>query len=100
MQWALVDSGAELTLVTTQFANFANLVMPNFQNVQDSGFHIVGVNGYRSPTQVINTRITLGRSESENRTYPISLCVITGEAYKLVLGMEVLERLKAIIDVG
>ena len=37
-QYALVDCGAELSVVSTAFANFAGLVEENFSNVYDASF--------------------------------------------------------------
>lgn len=50
LQWALLDSGAEISLVSTAFANFAGLVSQNFANVRESNLAVVGVNGVKSAT--------------------------------------------------
>jgi hypothetical protein len=50
VHWALIDSGAELTLISTAFANFAGLVEESLANVLPSALQVVGVNGVKSPT--------------------------------------------------
>ncbi len=44
-QWALVDSGAQVSLITTTCAKYCNLVDPQFQNVLASNLKVGGING-------------------------------------------------------
>jgi predicted aspartyl protease len=100
VQWGLVDSGAELSLVSTAFASFAGLVEENQTNVSDRGLVVRGVNGVRSPAQIINTSLILGRQQKPERGAKISAAVISNDAYKLVLGMDLLGSMKAVVDVA
>ena len=70
-QFALLDSGAELTVASTAFANFAQLVHPGYANVCDASFAISGVNGVRSAMQVLQTSLVVGGKSLKARTHEV-----------------------------
>lgn len=59
-QWALVDSGAQVSLITTTCAKYCNLVDPQYQNVVASNLRVGGINGKPWQTARLETTIVLG----------------------------------------
>ena len=98
VQFALVDCGAELSVMSTAFANFCSLTEPNYANVQDTAFNIVGVNGKKSATTSLTTPITFGSKPLPPRGCKVPFCVMDHPGYKLILGMDLLWKLKAKVD--
>lgn len=44
-QWALIDTGAQVSLITTTCAKFCNLVDEKYQNILASDLKVGGING-------------------------------------------------------
>ena len=44
-QWALIDTGAQVSLITTTCAKYCNLVDPQYQNIIASNLKVGGVSG-------------------------------------------------------
>ena len=64
-----MDSGAEITVVSTAFANFAGMVQPGLANVADTDIGVQGFNGTRSEMQVLRVALTLGGKFLPERTH-------------------------------
>ena len=45
LQWALIDTGAQVSLITTTCAKYCNLVDEQYRNVLASNLRVGGVNG-------------------------------------------------------
>ena len=76
--YALLDSGAEISVMTTSFANFAQLVEANHANVAQADIAITGVNGVRSALELLQTNLTLGGRADEARTFNVLFGVYDG----------------------
>ena len=71
VQWAMVDTGAMVSIVSTAFANFAGLVEENHANVRDSGFRVKGIGDNLSGAAVIQTRISFGMKVVPEREFVV-----------------------------
>ena len=96
IQWAMIDTGASVIL--TALANFSGIIEEGKSNVMMSKFRVRGIGDNLSGAAVIGTQISFGMKDSPNRKYNIQLCAIESQTYKLILGLDVLEKLKAPID--
>ena len=91
----LVDTGAAVTVVSDTFyadvlrAQFALKPNDRIDNVKTANGHTVSVTG------LVSFPAILGDAE-----YSIEASVVPGLAYNVVLGRDLLHRLKAVIDVG
>lgn len=99
-QWALIDTGAQLSLITTTCARFCNLVEEGFENVVASDLKVGGVNGQPWQTARLKTSVILGSQRLAAREMPIEFALLGGDRYKIIIGMDILKERKMMIDLS
>ena len=60
-QWALVDTGAQVSLMTTGVAKYCNAVAPDYSNLLPSELMLNGVTGAPWGTARSATDVTIGQ---------------------------------------
>ncbi len=93
-----MDSGAQLSLITTGCAQYCNLVEEGFTNVLASDLKVGGVSGAPWQTARLTTTAILGSQRLASREMKISFALQTGDRYKIIIGMDVLSQCKAQLD--
>ena len=99
-QWALVDTGAQLSLITTTCARFCNLVSEGFENVVASDLKVGGVNGQPWQTARLKTTVILGNQRLATREMPVEFALLGGDRYKIIIGMDILKEHKMVVDLA
>lgn len=99
-QWALIDTGAQLSLITTTCARFCNLVQEGFSNVVASNLRVGGVNGNPWQTARLETTVILGSQRLASRELPIKFALLGGDRYKIIIGMDILKEKKMTLDLA
>ncbi len=97
-QWALVDSGAQVSLITTGCATYCNLVESGFTNVLASDLTVGGVSGASWQTARLTTTAILGTQRLAGREMDFSFALQPGERYKIIIGMDIIKEHKLILD--
>ena len=66
-QWALVDTGAQVSLITTGVAKYCNAVAPDYSNLLPSELMLNGVTGAPWGTTRLATDVTIGQQRLASR---------------------------------
>ena len=98
-QWALVDTGAQVSLITTGVARYCNAVAADYSNLLPSELKLNGVTGAPWGTARLAIDITIGAQRLASRQLHVQFAVLPGDKYKVILGMDVLMQLQASISV-
>ena len=96
--WALVDTGAQVSVISAGLASYLELYPPDMGNVHPVGFTVSGYNGTSSYMPVLETRLRLGARGGEERWIAVHLCILDTNAYKLIVGIDLLDRLHFTFD--
>lgn len=59
--WGLVDTGAQVSVITAGLANYLNLIDHDFSNISSTPFSVSGYNGNKSYMPTLTTYLKLGR---------------------------------------
>ena len=98
MFWGLVDTGAQVSVISAGLAAYLDLFKPDLSNVKETTFTVAGYNGARSYMPVLETMLRLGNRGGEERVIPVNLCVLDSNAYKLLIGVDLLNQLRFVLD--
>lgn len=60
---------------------------------------MIGINGARSATSILTTKVSFGAKSDASREKQVPVCVIDSDAYKFVIGTEVLDAMDAVLYV-
>ena len=74
--WALVDTGAQVSVLSAGLASYADLYSPDMSNVFPASFAVAGYNGSRSYMPVLQTSIRLGARGGEERYVEMHFCIL------------------------
>lgn len=91
--WGLVDTGAQVSVISAGLANYLNLIQEDFSNVSATPFQVSGYNGTKSYMPTITTTLRLGRFGGDERAVTVQLCVLDSNEYKIILGVDILSKL-------
>lgn len=91
--WGLVDTGAQVSVISAGLANFLNLITEDLSNVSATPFQVSGYNGTKSYMPTITTTLRLGRYGGAEREATVQLCVLDSNEYKIILGVDILSKL-------
>ena len=68
------------------------------QNVHPASFSVTGYNGTSSYMPVLQTEVRLGARGGEERQISMHFCVLDTNNYKLIIGVDVMNKLQFIYD--
>ena len=69
--WGLVDTGAQVSVISAGLANYLNLIQEDFSNVSATPFQVSGYNGTKSYMPTITTTLRLGKFGGDERTVTV-----------------------------
>ena len=90
MLWGLVDTGAQVSVISAGLASYLDLYKPDLSNIRETSFTVAGYNGARSYMPVLETSFRLGNRGGDERVMPVNLCILDSNAYKLLIGVDIL----------
>ena len=91
--WALVDSGAQVSVISAGLANYLDLIQEDYGNVTSAPFTVKGYNDARSYMPALTTSFRLGAHGGPERYVAVQLCVYDSNEYKLLIGVDILRPL-------
>jgi Aspartyl protease len=96
--WALVDTGAQVSVISAGLASYLDLYCQDMSNVFPASFAVKGYNEASTYMPVLETRLRVGAHGNEERWMPVHLCVLDTNMYKLIIGVDILHELKFVFD--
>lgn len=95
--WALVDTGAQVSVISAGLASYLGLYQADMSNVLPSPFEVSGFNGKSSYMPILELQLRLGaRGYEDDRWVTAHMCILDTNAYKLILGVDLLRPLEAV----
>lgn len=94
----MIDTGAMVSVISTALANHCGIVEEGRRNVLVSGFRVRGIGDTLSGAAIVDTELDFGMKATPERSFRVQLCALESSAYKLVIGLDILEPLHAQID--
>ena len=89
-----------MSVISAGLANYLELYEEDMSNVRPASFAVKGYNGAKSYMPILYTKIRLGARGGEERHMPLKLCILDTNAYKLLIGVDLLNQLDFILDGG
>lgn len=89
-----------MSLITTGCAQYCNLVDDGYTNVLASDLKVGGVSGAPWQTARLSTSAVLGSQRTASREIPFNFALQPGDRYKIIIGMDILEKYNMVVDIG
>ena len=96
--WALVDTGAQVTVISAGLASYLGLYERDMRNVHPAGFSVAGYNDTSSYMPVLETRMRLGARGGDERWLTVHFCILDTNRYKLIVGVDLLNQLNFVYE--
>ena len=96
--WGLVDTGAQVCVVSAGLANYLGLLAPDLSNVTATPFTVKGYNDVTTYMPALTTTMRLGSHGGPERLINVQMCVFSSNEYKILIGSDLLDKLQYIID--
>ena len=96
--WALVDTGAQVSVISAGLAAYTDLYAPDGSNVFPASFAVSGYNGTKSYMPVLQAPVRLGARGGAERELEMHLCILDTNTYKFIVGVDLLHQLNFIYD--
>lgn len=92
--WAMVDSGAQVSIISTGLLDHLSLLDTKGFRVFPSAFTVSGfTGGDRLNMPIVEVEMRLGVRGGEERWQKVQLAVLETMQYKFILGMDMLQPL-------
>ena len=98
LYWALADTGAQVSVISAGLAAYLNLYNDDMSNVHPATFSVTGYNGTASYMPVLETTVRMGARGGDERLLQMHFCILDTNSYKLIVGVDVMNKLQFVYD--